>query len=234
MGSTPQPAHLTPAQLNYSDTAMWKTVVQNAMHELRVACPAIVLEFDAATQCVTAQIAMKELVAFPDGPKWVAIHPIYKVPIVVPRAGGFAVTVPIVAGDEGLLIFTDQAFDLWWLTGGQQPPGDNPPINQPQHERRRHDLTDCFFIPGCWNQTNVLASYATDSIQIRNDVGDTLVSIDNTGKITINANGNVEINAQGVVNIVSSGGDTTIDGKDFLLHTHTGVSSGSSNTGPVT
>lgn len=234
MGNTPQPAHLTPAQLNYADTAMWKTAIQNALHDLRVAAPAIVVSFDTATQCAAVQVAMKELVKFPDGPKWVAINAIYNVPIVVPRAGGFAITVPIQAGDEGLLVFTDTAFDLWWLAGGQQPPGENPPIQQPQHERRRHDLTDCFFIPGCWNQTRVLPSYASDQIQVRNDAGTALVSIDQTGKITINASGDVDINAQGVVHIVSSGGDTTIDAKDFLMHTHGGVQTGGGTSGPVT
>jgi hypothetical protein len=233
MGNTPQPAHLTPAQLNYADTAMWKRAIRNALHDLRVATPAIVVDFNETTQVVAVQICMKELVAFPEGPKWTAIHAIFNVPIVLPRAGGLALTMPITPGDEGLLIFTDTAFDLWWLAGGQQPPGENPPIKQPQHERRRHDLTDCFFIPGVWNQKRVLPNYQTDRMQLRSDDGTFSIDIHQSGDIVVNATGNVNVNAGGTVNILSSGGDTTIDGKDFLMHTHTGVQTGSGESGPV-
>ena len=227
MSNNPQPAHLSPTQLNYADTAMWKTAILNAVIDLRVACPAIVVAFDPATQCVTAQVAMKELVRFANGPKWQAIADIFKVPIVVPRAGGFSLTLPIQAGDEGLLVFSDQAFDLWWLNGGQQPPGINPPLKQPQHEQRRHDITDCFFIPGCWNQKRLLPGYATDRLQIRNDAGTVQIEIDGSGNVNITT-------TTGVVAISSLPNHTTIDGKDFLLHTHDGVQTGGGTSGPVT
>jgi hypothetical protein len=232
-GNAPQPAHLTPSQLAYADTSPWKVAIQNAVADLRCACPAIVVLFDPDTQLVAVQIAMKELVKYADGPKWVPIPTIYRVPIVLPRAGGMCITMPIAAGDEGLLVFTDTAFDLWWLTGGQQPQGKNPPIVQPQHERRRHDVTDCFFIPGCWNQTRVLANYPTDRIQIRSDDGSVSIDVEQNGNILINSSSNVNVNAQGTVNIISHGGDTTIDGVDFLLHTHSGVQPGVGDSGPV-
>ena len=197
MGNSPRPANLTPDQLLAAETAQWRSAIRAAIHDLRVACPAIVLKFDAVAQTATVQIVMKELVQFPPGPKWVAINPLYDVPIVLPRGGGFALTMPIQPGDEGLLVFTDTAFDLWWLAGNVQPPGQNPPIVQPQHERRRHDITDCFFICGCWNQQRVLQNYRDDCLQLRSEDGTTILEIDPDGSIivaaaTITLNADVE------------------------------------------
>lgn len=235
MSNTPT---LFPTQLIFSDDAAVKALLRQKLFDLRVAAPAIVKEFDAVKQVVSVQIAMAELVQFPNGPEWTAINPIFNVPVVLPRAGGFTLTMPIAPGDEGLLVFTDTMFDMWWVNGGQQPPA-GAPLTQTLHERRRHDLTDCFFIPGCWNQTRVLSSYSTDSAQLRSDDGTVTVDMDETGitltgpNVTINSSGNVAINATGQV-VISSGSDNTeIDSKVFLLHEHSGVQTGGSNTGAV-
>lgn len=229
---------LTLAQIHYADTAQWKTILRQALTDLRVAIPAIVKSFDANTQCVTVQIAVSELVRL-NSPTWTEIDPVQNVPIVLPRAGGYSLTLPIEDGDEGLLVFSDTCFDLWWQNGGVQPPG-GAPFTQPFHERRRHDVTDPFFIPGIWSQPNVLDNYSTDSAQLRSDDGNTIVDVAEDGltltskKVTINSSGDVDINATGQVNIKSSGNNTEIDGTTYLLHTHTGVTTGGGTSGPVT
>jgi Phage protein Gp138 N-terminal domain len=151
IGGTPlPPTALLPATTNYAESAPWKAAIKQAVTDLRCAAPAIVQDFDSDTQTVAEQIAMGELVRQPDGPEWTPIYPISNVPICLPRAGGFALTTPIQAGHEGLLVFSDTMFDLWWQNGGVQPLR-GAPVVQPNHERRRHDVTDCFFIPGVWN-----------------------------------------------------------------------------------
>ena len=127
MSSQPQ---LTPDQLNYAETAQWKTILKQALADLRVSIPAIVQAFDAMEGTVDVQVAIREIVRTPNGPANTAINPIFKVPVCFPSGGGFSLTLPIQPGDEGMLVFCDMCIDLWWMRGGLQN----------QFERRRHDL----------------------------------------------------------------------------------------------
>jgi Phage protein Gp138 N-terminal domain len=230
---------LTPPQLTYAESAQWKAILKQALIDLRCAAPAIVQSFDPDTQTVAVQIAMSELVKNPNGPQWTPVNPIYNVPICLPTGGGFSVTLPIQQGDEGLLVFSDTMFDLWWQNGGIQPPA-GAPLTQPNHERRRHDVTDCFFIPGLRNQTRLLSDYSTDSMQVRSDDGTVVVDVSledgltlTAPTINLNSTGDINISASGQVKISSGGDDTSIDESVYLMHMHSGVQSGGSETGPV-
>lgn len=226
MGNSP--SQLTPGMLNYAETAQWKAFLAQALADLRVALPGIVQSFDPATQTVSVQIAVREAVSTPSGPQNTPMPVINNVPIVLQRAGALCLTMPIQAGDECLLIFADNCFDLWWARGGVQN----------QFEIRRHNFWDCFCIPGPWSQPRVLSNYSTASAQLRTEDGTTVVDV-GEGKITLTAP-QLEINCSGQVNISgsqvvisSSGDDTEVDGKTFVTHQHTGVQSGGSDTGPV-
>jgi hypothetical protein len=211
MSSTPQ---LLQSQLHSADQYQWKTWLRQALVDLRVAIPAIVKSFDPDRQVVSVQIAVSELVKPPyidsngdvqNTPGWVAISPINNVPVMCQRGGGFSVTLPLKQGDEGMLIFCDSCIDLWWMSGGQQPPPGGSLI-QNNFERRRHDLTDCGFYPGLWNQTRVLPNYSTNSLQIRSDDGTTFIEV-KLGIVNVVARGG--INLQGPVNIT---GNLNVDG----------------------
>lgn len=231
---------LAPEQLTFAESAQWKKILRQALVDLRVCIPAIVQSFDAATQTVSVQIAISELIRFPSGGKYVAVPPINKVPVCLPRAGGFSLTLPLTAGDEGFLVFCDTCIDLWWQNGGQQPAPatlvdgawqGGAPLFQPNHEwRRRHDVTDCGFFPMGWSQPRVLSNYSEDSAQLRSDDGTVIIDVAEAGvtvtapKVTVNSSGDVDITAAGNVNIQD---------KNFLLHEHVGVQSGSDTSGPV-
>lgn len=238
---------LSPEQLTFAETAQWKTILRQALVDLRVCIPAIVQSFDPQTQVVSVQVAINELIRFPTGAQWRSIPPINNVPVCLPRAGGFSLTLPLEQGDEGFLVFCDTCIDLWWQNGGQQPGGQQPPVEggstapifQPNHEwRRRHDISDCGFFPMGWSQPRVLSNYSSDSAQLRSDDGNVIVDVAEAGvtvtapKFTVNCTGEVQINGSQVV-ISSSGNNSEVDGVDFLDHTHSGVQSGGSDTGPV-
>jgi hypothetical protein len=178
--STPLP--FTPAQMNAAQTSQWKQHLKGELADLRCATPAFLSDDMNTNQTVNVQIATNERIKTTAGAKWVAIPPIYNVPVVLPRGGGFSLTTPLKKGNEGLLVFCDVCFDLWWTRGGLQN----------QLEVRRHDVTDCGFLPGMWSQPNVLSNYSTTSMQLRTDDGSALVDVAE-GAVSVLAQGGVAL-----------------------------------------
>ena len=129
--------------------------------------PGIIQSFDAAAQTVTVQPALREKMLADGDESWIDIPLLVDVPIVIPRAGGYALTLPIQAGDECLVVFGDMCMDGWWQSGGVQN----------QVECRRHDLSDGFAIIGVWSQPRVIPGYSTGSAQLRNDAGSAYVEL---------------------------------------------------------
>ena len=185
---------------------------------LHVAAPGIIQSFDATAQTVTVQLAIKERVTLDgdannsrttDDQEFPVLSDL---PIVSLRGGGFSVTVPIQAGDECLVVFADSCFDAWFQSGGIQS----------QMFKRRHSLADGFAIVGVGSKPNAIASYATDKMQIRN--------IDGTVSVDIKS---AEIDVTAPTIKITGSTNVFINNKDFLLHTHSGVTSGIGDTGPV-
>lgn len=179
--------------------------------DLRVAAPGIIQSVDFEHQTCTVQLAVRERLNYDGDLQWTDIPVLPDVPFFIYSGGGYCVTLPIQPGDECLVIFGDNCMDAWWQSGGVQN----------QVEMRRHDLSDGFAVVGFRSQPNTVSGYSSGTAQIRNASGDACIEISGS---TIN------IRASGGVNI--SGG-TTIDSKNFLGHTHSGVESGGSNTGGV-
>ena len=174
---------LSPQQAHSADTAQWKQAIRQALCDLRVAVPGIIQSFDPAKQLAVVQIALRENVrtvvdkttgvtAWRD----TTIEPLQDVPVVLPRGGGYTLTLPLRAGDECLLVFSDMARDLWWVRGGVQN----------QFEKRRHDLSDAFCIPGPWSHPRALPNYSTTSTQLRSDDGTVVIDVASTG-VTVTA-----------------------------------------------
>ena len=194
MSTANSPILLSPAQVNQIEFSQWRQAIKDALTDTRCATMAFIAPngFDTATQTVSVQIAQQERVRTPNGPKWWAITPINRVPIVLPRAGGFSLTMPLKPGDEGLLVFCDTCFDTWWNSGqtNSQVPDNSSQVSTTGTSRqlvvRRHHIHDCGFIPGVWNQTRLLSNYSTTSMQLRTDDGATVVDISESG-VTLTA-----------------------------------------------
>lgn len=163
-----------------SETLVYKALARYISYDLRVAMPAIINSFDEVAQTAVVQIAIREQIKINN--KWVNqnFDVIPDVPIVMPRAGGFTLTMPVTAGDECILLVTDRCLNAWWANGGVQ----NQEVN------RAHDYSDVVAILGPWSQPNVLPNYSTTSTQLRNDEGTAYVEVTDTG---VNLVGTLEI-----------------------------------------
>jgi len=184
-----QPTPLTPFQVNCAEPAQFRQFIRQALADTRVSIPAfMVQDMDVATQTVTVQIAIQERVRTPKGPQWQDLPPIARVPPMIYRGGGFSVTLPLKKGTEGMLIFCDCCFDLWWNNGTNNAPpaqnlqaGQGPSGSQQQIGMHRHEFWDCGFYPGLSSQPNILSDYSTDSLQIRSDDGTTVIDVSESG-----------------------------------------------------
>jgi len=173
---------------------MYRSMGGNWKSVLRVSAPGIIQSFDANTQTCTVQLALREEVTKEDYTKeWMNLPLLLDVPIVIPSAGGYSLTLPIKKGDECLVIFSDCCIDAWFSNGGIQN----------QIEKRRHDLSDAICIPGLYSQPNVIPNYSTTSTELRN--------ISGTSKISLSEN---------QINITSP--NIILNGVNWN-HTHTGV-----------
>jgi phage baseplate assembly protein V len=105
-------------------------------------------------------------------------------PVVFPHAGGCSLTFPVQPGDECLAVFSCRAIDLWWQSGGVQPPV----------EVRMHDLSDGFVLPGPYSQPKVIPNVSTTSVQMRSDDGQAYVEINpSSHNITIKTPADVSV-----------------------------------------
>ncbi len=215
----------------------WQTGIWTAL-------PGVIVEFDAAKQTCSVQPTIQGQFENPDGSMyWLTMPLLTDCPLVFPNAGGFALTFPVVSGDEVLVVFASRCIDSWWQSGGVQI----------QAELRMHDLSDGFVIPGPRSQTRTLPGYATDKVQLRNEVGTSSVSILANGDVAVVSPGKVTVTAQeadvtapvikltGNVEIIgnlSITGTTVGEGEGTFLttnvhnHQHGGVTNGPSKTSP--
>lgn len=234
-----------------------RLAMESQQAQIWTALPGVVAAVNLAAQTLSVQPTVQGSVASPDGAKQLVNLPLLvDVPIVWPRAGGFALTFPIAAGDEVLVVFASRCIDSWWQSGGIGAPA----------EARMHDLSDGFAILAPTSQPKKLSGVSSTNVQLRDEAGTTYVEITPDGKArvvaatqidveapTINLIGGAElnmtaptINMNGDINTAGSGGTGTFNLAGDLIHTggsitslgkkidgthtHGGVQPGSGNT----
>lgn len=153
-----------------NEEEFYRLMLDSFSSHMRVSIPGIIQSFDPVTQTVTVQPAIRERVRGADlSQNWVSLPLLLDVPVVMPRAGGFVLTLPIQTGDECMVIFSDMCIDAWFTSSGVQN----------QMEKRRLDLSDGICIPGLWSQPNKLSNYSTSAAQLRSVDGSTYISLTN-------------------------------------------------------
>lgn len=200
-----------------------RAMVNGFLSEVWTALPGIVQSFDATKMTVVVQPTIQAYVRNSDGTQsWTQIKNFVDVPVVFPCAGGFALTLPIAAGDEVLVIFASRCIDQWWQSGDSSI----------QAVLRMHDIGDGFAIPGPQSVPRVLSSVSTQNAQLRTRDGSCYIEITPSGVVNIVAPGGVNIT--GDVNItgsvVATEEGTFNGGHTVSEHVHGGVQPGGADT----
>lgn len=220
-----------------------RLALENAQASIWTAMPGIVTAVNLSAQTVSVQPAIQGVVTSPDGSTQATNLPLLvDVPIVWPRAGGFALTFPIAAGDEVLVVFGSRCIDSWWQSGGVGA----------QAEARMHDLSDGFAILAPTSQPKKFSNVSSANVQLRDTAGTTFVEITPGGKarvigataidveaptINMSASSAVNITAPTIAmngQVTQASGSFSIDGITFGSHKHTGVQPGSGTSGGPT
>lgn len=104
--------------------------IHEVMNEMHTAMPGKIVSYNGGTVSVKPSIRFKT----PQG-KYLSYPVIANVPIVVPHGGNAAIAVPVKAGDDCLIIVSEQAIDEW-RSGAEDD------------TQLRYDLTNAICIPG--------------------------------------------------------------------------------------
>lgn len=201
-------------RLNDTEESL-RLAIDGALAQLWTAAPGIVQAVDLAAQTCSVQPSVQGQVADAAGNvRTVNLPLLVDVPIVFPRAGGFALTMPLKTGDEVLVVFGARCIDAWWQSGGVQPAA----------EARMHDLSDGFAIPGPTSQPRKLANVSTTAAQLRTEAGDAFIELGADGAVTITGS-----------SIALNSDTLTHNGTNISsTHVHGGIAPGGSNTsGPT-
>lgn len=166
---------------------------------LWTALPGIVQSFDPVAMTCQVQPAIQGKVRSEDGTITLVNLPmLLDCPVVFPHGGGCSMTFPIKPGDECLVVFSSRAIDLWWQSGGVQPPV----------EMRMHDLSDGFVLVGAYSQPKVLQNVSTAAVQLRSDDGQAFFELNpETHNFTLTTPGNFSATVT----------DFTVDCQDFSV-----------------
>lgn len=203
-----------------------RLVVEGHLARLWTALPGLVAAVNLTAQTVSVQPAIRGEITDSRGIKQPVTMPLLvDVPIVWPRAGGFAVTFPVAVGDEVLVVFSARCIDAWWQNGG---------IGNPA-ESRTHDLSDGFAILAPTSQPKALANVQTDGMELRDELRTTFIKL-MPGTILIQGNVTITGNVTHLGNVAQTGnlvvtGVVQNNAKVIgSTHTHSGVQTGGGNT----
>lgn len=116
---------VNPQSLAGGEQQAMKVLSDTIFSMLRVSMPGIIQSFDPIACTCTVQPAISGQVADETGEfKSAPLPLLVDVPVVFPRGGGCTITFPVKAGDECLVVFSDRCIDFWWQNGGVQEPVD--------------------------------------------------------------------------------------------------------------
>ena len=204
---------MTTVSDNTSDSEALRVATDRQMLDYRTAIPGVVESVAPDGTWVNVRPAVNMVQSLDGQTKDVPMPVLQKVPLMIPgsKTLGLFVCVPVVAGDDGLLVVCDRAIDNWQFGSGVSRSPDAP---SPRH----HDLTDAVFIPGLQRMSGAIDAYPTNGIEIRTTDGAVKLRVDQEG---VFITGNLTVS--GVV----------VDGAGIPLgtHKHGGVQTGGGQTG---
>lgn len=141
--------------------------------ELRVALPGKILTYDDTTHLADVQPLFKSRAIDSETARDLPV--IKRVSVIQARCAAGAVLLPLAKDDPVTLLVSDRALDGWRASTGASP------IEPPNG--RRHDLSDCWAIPGGYPEGVPLAPKYPGALEIQ---------VNSSTKVAI-TNGNVEL-----------------------------------------
>lgn len=225
-----------------SETTLLQSKVEEALKAINCVKIATITAYDPGeagvraptVSCVIAQLIVTSIA--PDGTKTTGPYPeLREVPVIFPSGGGCIMTFPISIGDECVVLFNDRQLDNWHINGAGYPPTVG----------RLHDFADPIAFVGLRSNPNALAPPSTTAAQLRTTDGASFIELGTDGHVTVtNATtvvintGAVTINAPVTINnnltvtgTIEADGNIVGNGVNLDTHHHTGVTTGSGNTG---
>lgn len=230
--------------------------MQGVLADTRIALPCKVLSFDGIK--VSVQPLTKIAKTVGDKESYVEFPVIEDVPVIIPFAQslGLSLTLPIAAGDNGLLIISDRELSSFVNGDGLTPK--QPYKSNVFSNTRSRNLKDAIYIPGLSPNSKTLA-VDTSHIELRNKGRSIYISLGEDGiKLTdgsselslqggnamLKTSGNFSVECGGLFTVSSSNfgiassgnavnnSGTFVDNRGITLgsHVHGGVSTGNSNT----
>lgn len=150
--------------------------IRARMVETHTALPGIIESFDADNQTAKIRIPLKRDIRDTDGNETTRDWPILPaVPVWMPHAGGFHFTLPVVEGDECLVIFLERDVSRWYENGVEQSP----------ETRRLHDISDGIALVGLDRKSRRIDPYNALDLVISNDAGDQSIILRENGDIEV-------------------------------------------------
>ena len=192
-----------------------RTAIDGALSKLWTALPAKIVSVDYAKQTLSAQPTIMGINEDSKGNITnVNLPLLVDVPFQSFGSSEFVITMPNLEEAECLIVFSSRCIDGWWSAGGIQP----------QAEQRMHDLSDGMAIIGFNSQARVIPNYSTTATEVRTFDGSTKIGLI-AGTVTITASHTI------ISGDLTVTGDVKGNGTSLHTHTHSGVSTGTSNTG---
>lgn len=235
----------------YDPEETLRMAFESMISRVWTALPGVIQAVTNNGNTVEVQPALNGRVRQTDGTyKPIQMPKLVDVPICWQGGGGATWTFPVAAGDECLVVFASRCIDPWWQNGFVAPAGQNgadgKPVNMANNptEWRMHNLSDGFAIVGVRSKKRAFATFDTTTARLRTDDDSCYVEFDPVNKkVKIVASGGVTINnvtfdssgnvvspqtITGQTQVVAGSGGGAVH---LMSHTHSGVTSGGSNTG---
>lgn len=191
--------------------------IENTLKDVHTCLPGIIESFDASTQTVSVQPAIKRIFRQVSEEDEVTLVPLdlplcINVPVIFPRSGGWALTMPIAAGDECLIVFAERSIDLWHEQGGTKEP----------NGKRFHDLSDGVCIPGLSSIPKKIQNYQTDAVELRDEERDQYIRLQDNNDLIIKADQVTStFQASGAYSIINGGSTLAVSAAGAFSFTGT-------------
>ena len=139
----------------------------------------IIESFDSSNQTVSAKIAYQKTFFERRNEEYVPIKANYPLildaPVVVLSGGEFSLKMPIVKGDECLVLFNDRSIDAWFNSGGVRDLESN----------RLHSFSDGIVLVGIRSMPKVIEGFEDNKVKLGDETHDLILG---NGESTLKMN----------------------------------------------